>query len=347
MGFLDKLKDKKEGPLWNYKTDSTVFQLSFSPDNSMLLAGCASGQLCALNAAGRCLWTIKLGDQIGAPISFSSDGSVFAVGSCDNAVYLISCLGEIQWRHETGDSVFGVSISGDGSLVAAGSEDGKLYLINRSGRLVTSREMGVSVRGISMSLDGSIIGAGIETKTSQIGKVCLLSNSGDVLWAHDLMQRQPLDTCVTSDGMLLATHSHGHVYLFSRQGQVLWSKNIGVSSTAISCSLDGKLIAVGASVAPGDGRIFLFTPSGETIWNYKIGTGTTRQISISSNNNFIAAVTHNHSGKVHLLDHSGRLLLSYLAKDALVSTSFAPNNSWLAVGGADDRVYFFDLGKLL
>lgn len=165
-----------------------VLAVSFSPQASLLAAGCRDGLVRLWDArAGWSLRTLAGHQDLVNRIAFSPDGSLLASASADGSIRLWQVSTGIQLARFEGHAggVPSLAFSPDGSLLASGSLDGTVRLWD----LALKSSVGPAARvlerhqdwvlSVAFSPDGSLLASGSCREKNPAGH-CLL---GDIiLW---------------------------------------------------------------------------------------------------------------------------------------------------------------------
>ncbi|GAB4461277.1 MAG: hypothetical protein Kow0070_18660 [Anaerolineales bacterium] len=235
-----------------------VRSVAFSPDGSLLAAGCEDGSLR--------LWNVATRQPLGEPltghsrdvnsVAFSPDGTLLASGSWDNTLRLWDVatrqpLGEPLTGH--GGDVNSVAFSPDGTLLASGSEDETIRLWD----VATRQPLGEPLRGhsdyvisVAFSPDGTLLASGSEDETIRLWDVATRQPLGEPLTGHSSNVRS---VAFSPDGTLLASGSWDDTIrlwnVATRQplGEPLTGHTDWVGSVAFSP--DGTLLASGSDDA--------------------------------------------------------------------------------------------------
>ncbi|MET7842216.1 PQQ-binding-like beta-propeller repeat protein [Streptomyces sp. NPDC005356] len=251
--------------------------LSFSPDDSLLVAGSSDGTV-------RC-WNPLTGDPVGRPIpvhnktvwsvAYSPDNACFAFASDDSTVWVWDpATGSPVGRPLTGHSgaVYAVAFSSDSALLATGGKDGTVRLWNPAtgnpvGEPLTGHDD--SVWAVSFSLDGALLASGGSDGIVRLWNPATGKPVGEPLTGHS---GAVFTVAFSSDSALLATGG--------KDGTVrLWNPATGNPTSlplpghndrvwSVAFSPNGALLASGG----GDGIVRLWdSATGSLLWDSASG----------------------------------------------------------------------------
>lgn len=160
----------KDGrPLWDYKTEGKVNDVSITPDGQ-ILAVASSDNNVYLIRAGLLLWKYDLKAPV-ISVAVTPEASYLVCGtgsfeskegetSDDYKVYLFDTSGKLLWSKKLDYTVSSVSITPDGSYIAIGSWDKKVHIFSKSGAHLKEFQTEGNVWSVSITPDGKNVIAG-------------------------------------------------------------------------------------------------------------------------------------------------------------------------------------------
>ncbi len=135
---------------WSVDVQDRIESISIGGEESGIVAGTESGNICFFSTDGRLLWTYRTGgDTIRACISH--DGSTVAATSVQRSVFLLNRNGHLLGKHSTHERVTDVSISADGSTLVLANGD--ISVLNRDGDVLWTYITETDTRCVSISSD--------------------------------------------------------------------------------------------------------------------------------------------------------------------------------------------------
>ena len=352
---------------------STVFDVSFSPDGQTIASVAENGTVKLWRRDGTALATCYGHQEPVFSVSFSPNSQMFASASGDKTVKLWGCDGTLLRTFEGHHSrVFSVSFSPDGKFIASGSEDGtiKLWSVDNTEHKTINRP-GSSIYDVSFSPDGKQLAC-----ASHDGTIKLLSLEGTWLRTFEGHNAPVLSLSFSPDGQRLASvSSDGTVKLWSfdgKEGKTLLKRDFRVFRISFSpdgqmlalvsedqavrlCNLNGDKIETfrghggkvyGVSFSP-DGQMLASSSEDTTVrlWSLEgIGVNTPEGhsgrvlgVSLSPDGQMFASASEDKTLKLWRLD--GTLLKTFQGHNAGVrSVSFSPDGQMLASASADATV---------
>jgi len=160
---------KGANPLWDYKTEDKVNDISLTPDGQTLGVA-SSDKYVYLVRAGMLLWkydtkapVISVEVTPDASYVVSGTGSFESKegeGSKDYKVFLFDGNGNLLWSKTIGYTVSSVSITPDGSYIAVGAWDKKVHIFSKSGDHLKEFKTEGNVWSVSITPDGKNVAAG-------------------------------------------------------------------------------------------------------------------------------------------------------------------------------------------
>ncbi|GEM_PF-4789659 len=143
-----------------------VWEVSFSPDGSLLATGSGDGWARLWGTAtGELAVQIEHGGGVIAA-RFASDAPVFATASHDGTARLHDARGAEVARLTHDDRVSAIAVSADGQLLASASHDGRALVLDRRGDSVQTFEHDSPVRGVGLHPDGSQLATGTDSEST-------------------------------------------------------------------------------------------------------------------------------------------------------------------------------------
>jgi len=114
--------------------------------------GAEDGNLYALDARGKLLWSSNVGDEVSGALALDVDGDgrdeLLAASKSFN-LFALDGSGAARWRTNLGDSILSLAaadLRGDGGRqILAGCQDGNLYVLDLQGKILGRIEAGVPV----------------------------------------------------------------------------------------------------------------------------------------------------------------------------------------------------------
>ncbi|HWR52723.1 MAG TPA: WD40 repeat domain-containing protein, partial [Bryobacteraceae bacterium] len=124
--------------LWRTALDSYVTTLSFSPDESVIMAGCVDGTVRLLAAkTGREAGSLKAGQDVVAAAA-SARAAHVAIATAGRTCTVWRCAEKPVPKYlDCGEDIAALGVSGDGKRLAAGNRDGLITVwdVETRGRL--------------------------------------------------------------------------------------------------------------------------------------------------------------------------------------------------------------------
>ena len=161
----------KDGrPLWDYKTEGKVNDVSLTPDGQTL-AVASSDNYVYLLRSGLLLWKYDAKvPVISVAVTPDSSYVVCGTGSFESKegeapkdyrsfIYLMAA-GKLLWSQKIGYTVSSVSITPDGSYIAIGSWDKKVHIFSKSGEHLKEFKTEGNVWSVAITPDGKNVVAG-------------------------------------------------------------------------------------------------------------------------------------------------------------------------------------------
>ncbi len=252
--------------LGSWETDSTIVDMVFSPDGTLL--GTANNRDQMRFSPHRyygALWRVATGElqqylqwhtQWMYSVAFSPDGQQFATSSDDDNIILWE-ISEDSPSHVLQASMGGITaleFSPNNLLLASGSWGGTIGLWGRNGQLLrTFGGADSSILDLAFSPDGSMIASALEDNTAQLWQV----SDGTLLYSLEYHTAPVQAVSFSADGRWLVTASEDHTLGLWQVSDGSFVKNLeGHSDTirAVAFSPDSSLLVSGAD----DGKILLW-----------------------------------------------------------------------------------------
>jgi WD40 repeat protein len=160
----------KDGrPLWDYRTEGKVNNVSLTPDGQTLAVASSDNNVYLLRA-GLLLWKYDAKAPV-ISVAATPDASYVVCGtgsfeskegetSNEFKVYLFDGTGKLLWNQSIGYTVSSVSITPDGSYISIGSWDKKVHIYSKSGEHLREFKTEGNVWSVSITPDGKNVVAG-------------------------------------------------------------------------------------------------------------------------------------------------------------------------------------------
>ncbi|MBW7881330.1 MAG: PQQ-binding-like beta-propeller repeat protein [Caldilineaceae bacterium] len=301
------LRTGEQSPIFMGGHTSTIHQIAFSDDSTMLATASFDGSVR--------LWNLATGELLGDPLrghagrvlatAFNPDGTILATGGTDHKIYL--------WDVATG-MLLGSPLSGndnwvrtlrfsrDGSMLYSGDDDGTVVAWNLASRRILAGHTG-RVRVVAVNPDGrTMVTAGFD------GRIVLRNaeNGARVADYPKEHERPIIQGVFSPDGRILATADAGGKLL-------LW--DAATRQLRFPSLVGHKTVIIGLAFSP-NGR---YLASGDfdgyvIVWDTETGE-------------MVRAPTLTHNGWA-------------------LSLAFSPDGTLLASGGTDSSIAFWNVAGL-
>ena len=160
----------KDGrPLWDYKTEGKVNDVSITPDGQKLAVASSDNQVYLLRS-GFLIWKYDAKMPV-ISVAVTPDSSYLVCGTGsfesdeggaqkDYRLFLFDGQGKLLWSKKIGYTVSSVSITPDGSYIAVGAWDNKVHIFSKSGEHLREFKTEGKVWSVSITPDGKNVIAG-------------------------------------------------------------------------------------------------------------------------------------------------------------------------------------------
>lgn len=320
-----------------HKHSSTVFSISFSPDNQKIATASADGTIDIWSLDGQSINNIPVGKSTNVySVSFSRDGKI-ASGDGDKTVKLWSQDGKLlqTFTGHTG-AVNSVVWSPDGNIIASAGDDKTVQLWSKQGKLgqiLTDHQKPITQ--ITFSPDGQTIAT-----ASKDGRIILWTLDGqksNIFGSLNCCQQSKAlvySVSFSPDGNTIASgHENGIVKLWSKESkspQIIKAHNAVVRS--VGWSPDGNTIAS----ASDDKTVKLWNQNGQEINTLKGHQAAILSVQFSDDGHTIA--TSGEDNSVRFWRKVGKELPTIQTKNPVWTIASSPNGQTIAFGGKDNTV---------
>ena len=160
---------KNGSPLWDYKAEDKINQVSLTPDGQILAIASSDNNVYLLKS-GFLVWKYDTKTPV-TSIAVTPDSSYIVCGTGsfeskegeapkDYGVFLFDGNGKLLWSQKIGYTVSSVSITPDGSYIALGSWDKKVHIFSKSGEHLREFKTEGNVWSVTITPDGKNVIAG-------------------------------------------------------------------------------------------------------------------------------------------------------------------------------------------
>ncbi len=316
--------DTRGNTLWERELYGTIYDISWSPDGSMIaVVGENFDRVVALDKQGNLVWETKVGEYLYPldRVSWSPNGKWLAAAESRSQLFLLDREGNLLWKrdisYEFNRAILDFTWSPDSSMLAVSTTRwafSTLIVFDPNGTLIWKHELDeYTISSPIWSPDGSML-----VIIASSGKVLFFSRDGDLLWNYedpDPKKSIGMVAAWSPDGSMLATSGkriYGNFYslpmvmAFSINGTKLtklWEHvldNIHMSARDIEWSPDGSMIAVGTYP-----QVILYNSSdGKVLWRHDL-QGKVMRVAWSPDGSMLAAGSI--SGNVALYNATGEV----------------------------------------
>ena len=160
---------KDGNPLWDYKTEDKINDVSLTPDGQTLAVASSDNHVYLLRA-GFLQWKYDAKAPV-ISVAVTPDASYVVCGTGsfeskegdaakDFRLFLFDGTGKLLWSQKIGYTVSSVSITPDGSYIAVGAWDKKVHIFSKSGEQLKEFKTEGNVWSVAITPDGKNVVAG-------------------------------------------------------------------------------------------------------------------------------------------------------------------------------------------
>ncbi len=253
---------------WRFGAGAPISMAALETPGGLVVVGAEDGRLCAVDHAGRQMWSFETRGPIIASAAlsvkpFALPGATQERGRPAYLVYLASTDGVVYalrerdgkpaWTFATGAPLRAAPVALD-TMVVAVNERGDVYAVDAAdGHMLWRQTLGDTCRTAPAVADGRAYFACTD------GTISALSlTDGRTLWTAEVFGQLVAPPLTPRSPYLLIATGPGMLYALRRgDGRILWAENVGETITT-GTALGGHTLVFGSDA----GRVHAYVPGG-------------------------------------------------------------------------------------